>query len=100
MSDIVDVVPRRHRDKLETFPWQLASIVQTSLSEVQPDTSSPNGYLALSPIFMISRKRRSNVLTTLQQNACLLVLSVSGSFVNKNSIKHVTKFQHCYVSRA
>jgi len=36
---------------------------------------------------MISRKRRLNVLTTLQQNACLLVLSVSGSFVNKNAIK-------------
>jgi len=50
--------------------------------------SSPNGYLALSHIFIFSRKRRLNVLIMLQQNACLLVLSVSGSFVNKNAKSH------------
>jgi len=39
----------------------------------------------------ISRKRRLNVLTTLYQNACLLLLSLPGSFVNKNAIKHKIK---------
>jgi len=53
--------------------------------------SSPEDYLALSPMEMISRKRCLNVLTTLYQNACLLVLSLPGSFVNKNAIKHKIK---------
>jgi len=51
----------------------------------------PDGYLALSPMQTISRKRRLNVLTTLYQNACLLVLSLPGGFVNKNAIKHTVK---------
>jgi len=54
-------------------------------------TASPECYLALSPMKTISRKRRLNVLTTLYQNACLLVLSLPGCFVNKNAIKHKIK---------
>jgi len=33
----------------------------------------------------------SEVLTSLYQNACLLVLSLAISFVNKNAIKHNIK---------
>jgi len=53
--------------------------------------ASPENYLTLSPMETISRKQRLNVLITLYQNACLLVLSLPGSFVNKNAIKHKIK---------
>jgi len=53
--------------------------------------SLPENYLALSPMETILRKRHLNVLTTLYQNACLLVLSLPGSFANKNAIKHKIK---------
>jgi len=62
--------------------------------------SSPENYLTLSPMETISRKRRLNVLTTLYQNACLLLLSLPGNFVNKNAIKQRQKYQYCCVVRA
>jgi len=57
----------------------------------ETNQSSPENYLTLSPMETISRKRRLNVLTTLYQNACLLLLSLPGSFANKNAIKHKIK---------
>ena len=58
----------------------------------------PDGYLALTAMQMISRKLRLNVLTMLYQNACLLVLSFPGSFINKNAITHKTKSISAVVS--
>ena len=91
---VVDLVAKENVEKwLKYLRNEFPTIPFKSSTQLQSDRLViPAGFIfTMSSPETILRKRRLNVLTTLYQNACLLVLSFPGSFVNKNAIKHKIK---------